>query len=465
MVEITMYELLDRLGLEYTDRGYLKMCPFCGKKKHILHVDNERGLWRCNACGESGGVLHFYAKYVLSTSELPILRPDWGVISGELQKFMGHTDTEIQAKPVQKKQKETSPIVPIASDERIDAVYSVMSDFPILALSDKHKKHLLSRGLTIEAIERNGYRTMPDTFTIPASYVNLYNKEGGEATRKIIFKGHEYVSPAKDIQLGLLLADLVVRKGLDPTGVPGFFRFGNSWCFRVTPGIMIPTRNMFGQNVLWQVRVQNARPGGKRYYTNHNGGLPGAVKDGVSRCHFPLGNAPINPDVPFIITEGPLKADVACCLCRTPIIFAAILGVSNTADLLKCVEVLKKMGIKTMQNGLDMDKITKKSVRDGSDALMAKLHERGVTVLQLYWGEQYARFKLASFLQIAKIRNIPVPQYGNTVYDHLRAVSEALDDAKILPCESIDEKGKAVSFYWEPATKGIDDYYLDYFKK
>jgi hypothetical protein len=45
------------------------------------------------------------------------------------------------------------------------------------------------------------------------------------------------------------------------------------------------------------------------------------------------------------------------------------------------------------------------------------------------------------------------------VFDQLCAVAKALDDANVKVCKFESGK-KKVSCYWEPETKGIDDYYL-----
>lgn len=463
MVEITMFELLDRLGLEYTTRGYLYVCPFCGHKKS-LRANNDKGMWICPKCKpkSSGRVLHFYARYVCGMNEIPSGTTERGKLSKELQEFMGYSTEQIAAKPIPKP-KENPNRIPLAPDEKLNSVYSAMADLPVLKLSKDHRKELLARGLTEEAIDANGYRTMPVDFPNPAPYVDLYQQEGGDKTRQIIFDGWRY--PVKCIQLGLMIAASLIGKGLDLSGVPGFYKFGESWCFWVNPGIMIPTRNLKGQIVVWQVRRKVTRKKDPKYVTNHCSDLPGAVTDSVSRCHFPAGNAPLDSGAPFIFTEGPLKADVALCLYGKPVIFGAIPGITASADLLNYVADLRKAGVKTAQNGLDMDKLTNPNVRDGSDKLMKEIRMRGVSVQQLYWGEQYARYKLSALRQIAKLRNVAVPDFGENVYDHLRSVAAALENAGIYPCKSIDTKGNEVSLYWEPATKGIDDYYLDYLRK
>ena len=39
----------------YTD------CPFCGDNRGKLKVNYQKNIWRCNYCGEKGGMLRLYA--------------------------------------------------------------------------------------------------------------------------------------------------------------------------------------------------------------------------------------------------------------------------------------------------------------------------------------------------------------------------------------------------------------------
>jgi hypothetical protein len=292
-------------------------------------------------------------------------------------------------------------------------------------------------------------------FSDASPYIAQYEREGGEQTRKEIHAPHY---PAKQVQLGLKIASALVAMGYELQGVPGFYKFGNAWCFYAQPGILIPTRNMKGEIVVWQVRKKY---GSSKYITCHNSNLPGAVTASVVRCHFPLHNAPLASKPTVIFTEGPLKADVALCLCGNPVFFAAILGIAQKEDLLRHIEDFRSAGIETIQNGFDMDKITNPNVIDGSVALMNEIQMRGMTVQQLYWGERYAQYKLMSLIFIARTRNVLLPEDLQTlnIFDQLKTVSLALRSAGIEACKRGTNKDK-VSWYWDPETKGIDDYYL-----
>lgn len=458
--EILMSELLDRLGLEYTSRGNLLICPFCGSKKS-LHFNDDKGMWICPKCKprSSGKVLHFYARYVLNMDVLPSSKTERGKLSKELCEFMGYESVEPHKAVQPSIDKRKANRVSVAPDAQLHAVYSEMQNYPLLQLTPAHRKELLKRGLTAEAIDRNGYCSMPEDFDNVAPYIDLYEKEGGEKTRQKIFAKWRY--PAKYIQIGLAIAAALLSKGLELQGVPGFFKFGQSWCYWVNPGIMIPTRNIKGEIVVWQVRRKVVRRSDPKYITNHCGSLPGAVTDSVSRCHFPLGNAPMGPDVPFVFTEGPLKGDVASCLMGTPAFFAAIPGITVIQDFLSHVEDYRAAGVQVAKNGLDMDKLTNPNVREGSEKLMKELQMRGMAVRQMYWGERYARYKLTTLIQLAKLHNVVLPDIAHLcVFDQLCEMAITLEKANIMACQYNRGPNDKISFYWDPETKGIDDYYL-----
>ncbi len=37
-------------------------CPFCGEKKGKLNLNTKKNVFKCNRCGESGGMLSLYGK-------------------------------------------------------------------------------------------------------------------------------------------------------------------------------------------------------------------------------------------------------------------------------------------------------------------------------------------------------------------------------------------------------------------
>lgn len=450
----TLPDLLDRLGFDYDyDRGKMD-CPFCGSKRK-LSLDWEENQYRCPKCGKSGGVFHLFAYFHMGYElEKKAPKAEKAKVAKALAEFMDGvaTSTQMPARPPKPKR----PKVPVASDEKLNAVFSAMAKNPALQLTADHREHLLKRGLTDEVITRNGYLSLPEEMPVTDYYQKLYEQAGGETRRT-----HEMNwIPKKNILFGLMIAHHIISKGLDVQGVPGFFLFGQYWAYWVNPGILIPTRNIQGQIVIWQVRRDKLRKKDDlRYITSSCKSLPGHVTDNVSRCHFPIGNAPLSSDVPFLLTEGPLKADVACQLYGKPVIFAAIPGIQNTKELYeRYIPVLKKARVKRIYNALDMDRLTNPNVREGSRKIVSAFHKRGrIVVEEMYWGSQYAAATLMSLLFLAQVRKVPIPAAKTeNVFDRLCMVSEALEQAQVSTLLYRDASGNTVA--WEPKTKGIDDY-------
>ena len=444
---VTLAEILAKLEIPVNARGNAD-CPFC-QRKQKLHFDFRTNLWRCPSCGASGGVLHLYARYQLGMESLPSGKAERKKIALELIKFMGYDHPDIRkSRPAPIKRE---PDTPPAFDAYLGKVYEAMANLPCFALSQKHKEALLRRGLSESDIERNGYRTFPYQLPpISKEIETLFNSVTPSLREGITEK------KARKIKFGMMVSHELEKAGFSLKGVPGFYQFGGNWCIYFLPGMLIPTRNLSGQIVSWQVRRDF---GDAKYITLSCSGLPGAVNTGVSRCHFPLGNAPLNdPNVRVIFTEGPLKADVALALSAGQTAFAAIPGVNNTKDLLRNLSKLRKAGLKTVFNGLDMDRLTNNNVREPSAALTKKIAEMGIQVIPMYWGEGYARLRLMMETTIANAKGVPIPtpEYPVSVFERLDMVSLALHKAGIAPLKTLPKNIR----HWEAETKGIDDYLM-----
>lgn len=448
--DYSLEELLDRLRMSYTDSGKMD-CPFCGTRRKV-NLNFETNFWRCPKCESSGGVLHLFARLQLGIEELPADKEKKGEIAMQLREFMdGGCSASPSAAP--KPKKPPRPVIQVAMDEDLNAVYTAMQKIPALQLLPEHKQDLLKRGLTEDVIRRNGYLSIPEIMPAPDLYVRMYEEQGGEERRRHTLRK---LTP-QQIIFGLLIAHSVESQGLSLQGVPGFFKFGERWCYWCPPGMLIPTRNINGQIVIYQVR-QKAHP---KYMTVSWENLPGHVNVPVSRCHFPLGNAPLSKETPVLVTEGPLKADIACFLWGKPAVFAAIPGISTTSDLLRYSEMFKSAGITEVNNALDMDRLTNPNVRKGSKKLVKNFRERGIVLRDLYWGTQYATYSLLSLSVLARHRNVPVKIHPKSnVFEQLNHLAAAMEAASINAFIHKDDNGKKVEQFWDPETKGIDDYLL-----
>ena len=98
-----------------------------------------------------------------------------------------------------------------------------------LTLSDKHRENLLERGLSDERIERNGYRSMPET----------------PQARRLLAK--------------------LVGSSHDLLGIPGFYTRDAQWTVAGPNGFLIPVRNQDGLIQGLKIRLDDADKPGRKY--------------------------------------------------------------------------------------------------------------------------------------------------------------------------------------------------------
>lgn len=75
VVELLRLNVRRRLA----DSAYVD-CPFCGDKRGKMNVNFGRNVWRCNYCGESGGMLALYAR-LNSMTNSQAYREIWDALS------------------------------------------------------------------------------------------------------------------------------------------------------------------------------------------------------------------------------------------------------------------------------------------------------------------------------------------------------------------------------------------------
>lgn len=456
-------ELLPYTGLDYVVKGSVAdaVCPFCSgnktgtKQRRTLHFDLSKDMWRCPKCKTSGSALRFYAMYIKGI-DLPLDSDEKGKLGDELREFVGQpTSSEVNARPFQSKAPVKYIEIPVAPDDDLHVAYSALLELPQITLTKDHRRKLLNRGLKESDIVRNGYRSLPHAMTVPEEIRSIYRLAGGDERRAEIC-GPNY--PKNRILAGLYIAKLLQQMDIKLQGIPGFFRFGDHWCLKYTPGILIPTRNMLGQIVVCQVRLDNPNAFAK-YVTLSCGSYPDAVNGPVSRCHFPLSNQPLNKNTVLLLTEGPLKADVAMTLIDRPVAFVAIQGVDNTKDLFeKILPYFEEIGITQIFNALDMDKLTNPNVQKGNANIAKACTDRGITFKDLFWGAECAEKKLHAFKAFARLRNIPfvIPETAS-VFEALQIVANAVLAADYDICRYKTSEGNDKKYYWDNDTKGIDD--------
>ena len=117
-------------------------CPFCGETKGKMNLNLKKNVFKCNRCGETGGMLALYGK---------VYQVDNQTAYKEIMAALGENrKLPVQGmKPKAAKADETEIInAPAASAEIKDKTYTML--FSMLCLSDTHRKNLLQRGFTEE---------------------------------------------------------------------------------------------------------------------------------------------------------------------------------------------------------------------------------------------------------------------------------------------------------------------------
>ena len=189
-------------------------CPFCGETKGKLNL--KKNVFKCNRCGESGGMLSLYGK---------IYGVDNQTACKEIKDALGKNEMalsyQVRKREIAPKEPEieSSPPAPDAVRHRTYSMFLSM-----LVLADTHRQNLLGRGFTERQIEENGYKSTP-------------------------------VFGFKKLTRKLLDAGCTVK------GVPGFYQDADGeWTVHFSnrsSGFLVPVRNMDGLVVGAQIRLDH----------------------------------------------------------------------------------------------------------------------------------------------------------------------------------------------------------------
>ncbi len=195
-----------RLNIRRRGPGYVYAdCPICGDRRGKMNLNLVKNVWRCNYCGEGGGMLALYAKvYSISNSAA------YQDICDALQ--TGSCAPEYTA-PSAASQPQEVPQSERASVQEIHRTFSAMMS--ALPLTLAHREHLrVRRGLTEEQIVQFGFKSTPPQ------------------------------------QLCRTLARRLAEQGYTIEGVPGFYLDNwGKWTVKFhqrTSGILIPIRGVDG---------------------------------------------------------------------------------------------------------------------------------------------------------------------------------------------------------------------------
>ncbi len=326
--------------------GFYTDCPFCGDNRGKMKITDTINVWRCNYCGESGGMLRLYAKVhniSLSEANREICN---SIMNGNTY---NESPALVQTAPRRVEQSALAEISVV--DKTLNGLLGM------LKLSEQHREHLRTvRGLSDEEIDRLGYKSTPPFYMCKA------------------------------------LTDRLISLGCSVSGVPGFYQKDGHWTVRflsVMAGIILPVRGIDGLIHGFQIRLdqpfQDAAKGngsGAKYIWLSSAGKPMGSSSG-SPIHF-VGNP--NARVVYL-TEGVLKADIAHCLMdRT---FIGIAGINNTASLELMLSYLAANGTQTVIAAPDIDRYSNGNVHAGLDKICFMIRKYGMECRILDWNPNY----------------------------------------------------------------------------
>lgn len=450
MSRCTINDVVNFIGLESDPKAYkgasnyYVKCPFCHDKSYHLNIDVQKECFRCILCGTGGGKLDLYALVKHGRKSTPDTSKD---LFKQMLKDMDLFDTTTRHHTYKTYDVEAPKPIQRADDSAAHKAYSTLLSFSEFKLTEAHRENLRKRGLPDELIVKNGYRSM-SLDANAETLVTAKAKEIYNSNLKSLKNKMPIIQRCKSDRIiaGLEVANRLLKLGINMNGVPGFYKLGTRWCFRLEDGMYIPTRNIDGEIVALQVRKD---VGDIRYKTISSKDLPCGVTTGISRTHFCLQNAKIGPDTLVLITEGPLKADVALSLMEEKnVAFLAIHGVNNTAELQGLFADLHKRGVRYVYNYLDMDKCTKPQIAAACKKIRAIAEKAGLKMVMRFWAPEKAQEKMCEWLPLFISANIPGPSDPN-IFVSLTRCSILLQDANI-----------AFNSDWDNASKGIDDYLL-----
>lgn len=285
-------------------------CPFCQDREGRMNLNLVKKVFRCNRCGESGGMLDLYGK---------LYGVDHAAACEEIKVSLGRGGTSkeyvVRKKELEKRLEEVLQSEP-ASDAVKHKTYTKL--LSLLTLAESHEEKLKERGFSIDCIRENGYKSTP---------AFGYKK----------------------------LVERLVEEGCIVQGVPGFYQDKDGrWTVSFSAknaGFLVPVRNMDGLIVGMQTRLDHPYDGRKYIWFSSASLLMGVTSK--SPVHF-VGE---EGKKTVYVTEGPLKADLSHHLSGES--FVAVAGVTQYGNLSPVMKRLKEMGTRTVYEAYDMDKLLK----------------------------------------------------------------------------------------------------------
>ena len=301
-------------------------CPFC-QRQSKMNLNAAKNVYRCNSCGENGGMLELYGKlYGISNADA----------YREICEIIKH-DISASADYGRPASKSTNR----ADNDTIHQTYSML--LSMLTLAVPHREQLLSRGLPQEQIEALKYRSVPAF---------------GQ----------------------LALCTKLLQSGCTLEGVPGFYMDNGEWNAKLkAPGILIPVYSVDGKISGLQIRL-NKPINNRKYIWFSSAGLEAGATSGTP-VHFTGDPAAKR----IYVTDGLLKGTVAHIL--TGYTFICLPG-ANCLNGLDCLLIcLKANGTVEAVEALDINKLTNTKASESAANLREKLSTNGLKATSAIWGD------------------------------------------------------------------------------
>jgi len=325
---------------------FIAICPFCDDKSGHLYLTIENGsynnVFKCVKCSESGSAVQLYAKLrnidtIAAVKEL-------------CNEDVDRKSIKVSEKAIINQKKNN--VNEVKSDKILNCIYTEFLNK--LTLNDIHKKNMLDRGLFYSTIKSKQYRSIP----------NDYN------TRQNICR------------------ELQVKYGENALcGISGFFfnRKVGKWDFYAPKGMLIPCRNLNGEIVTLQIRLDEIVD--KQRYKNFSSA--GFYKGTPCYAHVHVAYNKEKSVDNIIVTEGPIKADITCQLMNRTVL--ALPGVGALHKEL--ISILKEFNANSIDIAFDMDILDKVPVQKALNYLQDRLDEENIEYTQLLWKDYYLKDK------------------------------------------------------------------------
>ena len=328
-----------------------------GARRGKLNINFAKNCYKCNYCGNSGGMLDLYADY-LNISRSDAYREITEALNcGKLQEIR-------QRQP----KIELVPQTPAVDYEGRHQTYAMMSQ--LLSLSQAHKEHLMSRGLSLSEIEEQGYRSTP-----------VYGFQ--------------------------MLTKKLISMGCSVEGIPGFYKTKTGeWTVNFSSrcsGILVPYMSISKKIQGFQIRldkpfvIERGTDEASEIETVEDGAekkdtTPKVTKyiwfSSVNKNYGSSSGSPVHfvgspGDNAVYFTEGAIKSNVAHS--RSGKSFLAVAGTGSLGGVPQALDELKALGTEIVVEAYDADKHQNDKVMKDSIKLKEIIKSCKLTPTSLDW--------------------------------------------------------------------------------